>query len=162
MAFLLQTEDVRFGANGLYTDTIGAKNDNFDKFFSGNHRLALFIDETARNGDFTDNRELQSNSPRFLFINFLATQEILIISASSVPISIVVVFCNNPDQPVCGKFEAIAVNLDDDEPPQVAGELLPIMSSALVIAGVSTIVNINDSNCSRTCRCWSVSGKVQS
>jgi len=49
---ILLSEDIRFGEDGLYTDNIETP-DSFAKFFSGNHRVALFIDEAARNGDFT-------------------------------------------------------------------------------------------------------------
>jgi len=50
-----------------------------------------------------------------------------------------VVICNDPNNPICGVFEAIAVNVDDDEPPQVAGELLPLDSTALFLAGIQSM-----------------------
>jgi len=132
------TTDPRFGGNGLWTDPgDDSLGNEFDQLFSGTDlRVALFFDVAARNGDFggfgTYNPIVPgtSSNPGDFIIS------------SAVPISIVAVICNDPDVPLCGNFEAIAVIVDDDEPPQethVAGELLPIMSSALVIAGVSTI-----------------------
>ena len=126
---ILLTSDPRFGSNGLFTENVGC----FDQLFSGQHRVALFFDLDARDGDFGG---LGTYNP--IVPGTSSSQGDFIIS-SAVPISRVVIICNNPDQPLCGNFEAIAVNVDDDEPPQVAGELLPLDSTTLLIGGLSSM-----------------------